>query len=273
MFVNTNKIEEIYKQIPTLKRFSLFYWVINEKRVKKAVIHIKILSWAAKAKKSLRFLVSAPVSSEPCDGTFFFFFWLWNDCSQNCWIDWNSAVYYCKRLFHISRFVRPLLGTILCVWEFGLVTITAYTCIMYFTGWQKKKRKDDLWPETFFYLTWNPPPAPPNNKKSTSEGTLPMLFIIWIQWLSCRWIHYRPLWDSLYTIRIMSADVHSTKNGARLGFVYSSTPFRPSLSINLHFKTRWIFCVESPHTTTATTSATSSYWSTRPAGSACTFPI
>ena len=41
--------------------------------------------------------------------------------SQYCWIDWNSFVLYFKRLYHIhvgvQMFVRPLLATILCIWE------------------------------------------------------------------------------------------------------------------------------------------------------------
>ena len=52
------------------------------------------------------------------------------NCSQNCWIDWNSAVQCFKGLFHIwvltfARFVRPLLSTML-----NLVPV--YTCITYF---------------------------------------------------------------------------------------------------------------------------------------------
>ena len=48
-----------------------------------------------------------------------------SNCSQNCWIDWNSAVLCFKRLFHIgvrtsARFVRPLLATIFCVCEIWL---------------------------------------------------------------------------------------------------------------------------------------------------------
>ena len=37
-------------------------------------------------------------------------FWspMMSDCSQNCWIDWNSA---------LLCFVRPLVATILCIWE------------------------------------------------------------------------------------------------------------------------------------------------------------
>ena len=74
-----------------------------------------------------------------------------SNCSQNCWIDWNSAVLCFKRLFHIgvwtfARFVRPLLATILCVWE-------------YFTGWQKKKitkKKQSVSPHRF----WNRPMTP-----------------------------------------------------------------------------------------------------------------
>ena len=45
-----------------------------------------------------------------------------SNCSQNCWIDWNSAVLCFKWLFHIgvwtfARYVRLLLAAILCVWE------------------------------------------------------------------------------------------------------------------------------------------------------------
>ena len=42
-----------------------------------------------------------------------------SNCSQNCWIIWNSAVLCFKWLFHIGvwTFVHPLLATILCVWE------------------------------------------------------------------------------------------------------------------------------------------------------------
>ena len=47
-----------------------------------------------------------------------------SNCSQNCWIDWNSAVLCFKQLFHIwvwtfARYVRPL------IWS---------PCIMYFPG-------------------------------------------------------------------------------------------------------------------------------------------
>ena len=45
-----------------------------------------------------------------------------SNCSQNCWIDLNSAVLCFQRHFHtgvwtFAWFVRPLLATILCVWE------------------------------------------------------------------------------------------------------------------------------------------------------------
>ena len=45
-----------------------------------------------------------------------------SNCSQNCWIDWNSAVLCFKRHFYVgvwtfARFVKPLLATVLCVWE------------------------------------------------------------------------------------------------------------------------------------------------------------
>ena len=43
-------------------------------------------------------------------------------CSRNYWIDWNSAAPCLKWLFNVevlmfAWFVRPLLATILCVWE------------------------------------------------------------------------------------------------------------------------------------------------------------
>ena len=87
-------------------------------------------------KKSLRFLVSVHVASDPriviccCYETM-------SNCSQNCWIDWNSATLCFKRLFHIgvgtfARFVRPLLATMLCIWEIW------YTIYNIFPCWPKK---------------------------------------------------------------------------------------------------------------------------------------
>ena len=78
-------------------------------------------------RKSLWFLVSARVASimRPSRGHFefsVFCYEMMSNCSQNCWINWNSAVVCFKRLFHVgvwmfAWFVRPLLATILCVWE------------------------------------------------------------------------------------------------------------------------------------------------------------
>ena len=94
------------------------------------------------------------------------------DCSQNCWIDWNSAVRCFKRLFQIgvwmfARFVRPLVATILCVGEIWSGSNNCvYMCITYFTGWQQKRLpnktkmhhrtdfEDDLWPETRDFCFW-----------------------------------------------------------------------------------------------------------------------
>ena len=61
--------------------------------------------------------------------------------SNNCWIDWNSAVLCFKRLFHIgvwtfARFVRPLLATTLYVWE---IWSGSNNCSDF---------EADLWPET-----------------------------------------------------------------------------------------------------------------------------
>ena len=65
-----------------------------------------------------------------------------SNCSQNCWIDWNSAVLCFKRLFHIglwmfAQFVRPLLATIFCI--MGNL-VPAYTCITYFPVGKKTQR-------------------------------------------------------------------------------------------------------------------------------------
>ena len=75
---------------------------------------------------------------------FIFFLLLWNDIQlqQNCWINWDSAVLCFKRLFHIgvwtfAWFVRPLLATILCIWEIWSLC-TQY--ITYFPVGKKKKR-------------------------------------------------------------------------------------------------------------------------------------
>ena len=70
-----------------------------------------------------------------------------SNCSQNCWIYWICAVLCFKQLFLIGyeRFVRPLLATILCVWEIWSLHIMLA---------KKKKmchRTDfeaDRWPET-----------------------------------------------------------------------------------------------------------------------------
>ena len=40
-----------------------------------------------------------------------------SNCNHNCWIDWNSAVLFHIGVWTFARFVRPLLATILCVWE------------------------------------------------------------------------------------------------------------------------------------------------------------
>ena len=58
------------------------------------------------------------------------------NCSQYCWINWNDAALYFKRLFHIgvwtfARFVRPLVATILLYGKFWSVPVTAYTCTTY----------------------------------------------------------------------------------------------------------------------------------------------
>ena len=87
-------------------------------------------------------------------GIFYFLFFLYyetmSSCSQNCWIDWNSVVLCFKRLFHIwvwtfAQFVRPLLATILYIWE---IWAPHTQCITYFPAWQKNDFEADRWPET-----------------------------------------------------------------------------------------------------------------------------
>ena len=94
----------------------------------------------------------------------FFLYETMSNYSQDCWIDWNSAVLCFKRLFHIgvwtfARFVRPLLAHH-TLYMGNLVP--AYTMYRYhiFPCWQKKrlKRKNQArhrtdfesnrWPET-----------------------------------------------------------------------------------------------------------------------------
>ena len=120
------------------------------------------------AKTSLCFLVSMHVPSDPRVSIFsclFICYETMSDYNQNCWTDWNSVALCFKRHFHIGvwtfvRFVRPLWATILCVWEIGLVPITAYTSRISLVVKKKtiteqtKKTchhtdfEADLWPET-----------------------------------------------------------------------------------------------------------------------------
>ena len=96
------------------------------------------------AKRGIRFLVSTSVASDPRVSILYLFIFgyeIMSNCSQNCWIDWNSAELCFKRLVHIgvrtfARFVWPLLTTILCV----LITASC-TCITHVTGWQQKITK------------------------------------------------------------------------------------------------------------------------------------
>ena len=84
-----------------------------------------------------------------------------SNCSQNCWINWNSAVLCFKQLVHIgvwtfARFVRPLLATILCVWKLGprVYNVSHISMLAKQKRWPKKKKKKchrtnfeaDRWP-------------------------------------------------------------------------------------------------------------------------------
>ena len=78
------------------------------------------------------------------------------NCSQYCWIDWNSAVLCFKWLYNIgvwtfARFVRPLLATILCTWEIWSPHIQ---CIMYFPVGQKKKMAEKKSASPHRFLSW-----------------------------------------------------------------------------------------------------------------------
>ena len=100
--------------------------------------------------KSLRFLVSARVASDPRVGIFNFPFFVcyktMSNCSQNCWIDWNSAVLCFKRRLHIGvwTFVRPLLAVILRIsigiWSPRIQCITCFPV-------GKKNQKTNKWPK------------------------------------------------------------------------------------------------------------------------------
>ena len=63
-----------------------------------------------------------------------------SNCSQNCWIDWNSAVLCFKKSFYIigvwtfAWFVRPLLATTLCMENL----VPAYAMYHVFSCWQKR---------------------------------------------------------------------------------------------------------------------------------------
>ena len=91
-----------------------------------------------------------------------------SNCSQNCWINWNSAALCFKGLFHIgvwtfARFVRPLLTSILCIWEICSPFIQSrFSPLAKKTKKQKNKNKsvtapilnptDDQKPDTFLAL-------------------------------------------------------------------------------------------------------------------------
>ena len=102
----------------------------------------------------------------PARRHFLFFIFLnyetMSNCSQNSWINWNSVMLCFKRLFHIgvwtfARFVRPLLATILCIWELWSLRIYAYIYVSRISLLTKKKHvtapilTNDQKPETFWW--------------------------------------------------------------------------------------------------------------------------
>ena len=78
------------------------------------------------------------------------FFWggeTMSNCSQNCWIDWNSAVLCFKWIFHIGVWT---FATILCTCQNLVPRIQMYHV---FPCWQKKKdgwRKKNASPHWFW---------------------------------------------------------------------------------------------------------------------------
>ena len=109
------------------------------------VVFLPVISDSFSKEKSLQFLVSAHVASDPCVSIFSFLFCCcyetMSNCSQNCWIDWNSAVLCFKRPFNRGMSVCPICEAFskppyFVYGKYSLVPITTY---MYFTGWQKKK--------------------------------------------------------------------------------------------------------------------------------------
>ena len=96
-----------------------------------------------KAQRSLWFLVSARIASDPRISILKFRCFCYetmSNCSQNCWIDLNPAALCFKRLFHTGGMNVCLICEAslsyhtLYIWNL----VSAYTCITYFPVCKKK---------------------------------------------------------------------------------------------------------------------------------------
>ena len=82
---------------------------------------VKMLRWKDKTHQTVKFVMYSFKYQRKHHEELWcvsFCYEMMSNCSQNCWIDWNSAVLWFKRLRHIGVWtfawiVRPLLATIL----------------------------------------------------------------------------------------------------------------------------------------------------------------
>ena len=94
----------------------------------------RLKTWNEQKWKGPRFLVFARVASDPRFSIFIYFcccYETMSNCSQNCWIHWNSAA---------LCFKWPLLATILCVWEIWSGSCNRVYMYHVFYWLAKKKR-------------------------------------------------------------------------------------------------------------------------------------
>ena len=91
--------------------------------------------------KSLRFLISVRVTSDPRIGIFSFLFIYYetmSNCSQNCWIDWNSAVLCFKQLSHWG--MASISHYTLCMGNWSGSNNRIYMYMYHVFHWLAKKR-------------------------------------------------------------------------------------------------------------------------------------
>ena len=135
-----------------------------------------------------------PLSSDPRVCIFIYLFFCYEtmlNCSQNCWIDWNSLVRCFKQLLRTIDLILPFHWRVYntvhqpinfyeCLpdlWalsqppyfvygKLSLGPVPVYTCITYFTGWApppKKKKippKKSTSPAPILKLTYDQKPEP-----------------------------------------------------------------------------------------------------------------